>query len=362
MGYGKILSEKELDLLLSFNFLGVEPLRWRGNDSRFFASFETASGKEIEMFGGWLSLPSMLAGVASTGLGTSPVQFVKDAAAALGLSENEMESYRSFGFNLNDPDTGRTYYGMDGEDHDPEIVPFTRAIFATANDYLRSTMDAHDKIALVAVSTSNRARLYERMYAEAPSLGYVKGTPTEVLGATVTLFDRAARSEELTAAREVDPAMMGKLITKRAIKAYGTTEWPAEAFFILPDGTYLDGSEKRDGGMPGQRTQDHHTAESLLPGFRPNKYSSRHAALMAFCAQTGCVRCDFRVGAFSVVHKPNRYQVRAMAEGLLEMETDEAYIDIVDPSGSVKHSVEMRNPTREKLDSFFADPKGYADW
>jgi hypothetical protein len=49
----------------------------------------------------------------------------------------------------------------------------------------------------------------------------------------------------------------GRTIFQRAVKEFGTTDNPLEAGYILPDGSMLDFSEKREGGPPGRRSADH---------------------------------------------------------------------------------------------------------
>jgi hypothetical protein len=52
----------------------------------------------------------------------------------------------------------------------------------------------------------------------------------------------------------------------KAIKLFGLTDDPSEAGYILPDGTMLDFSVKKEGGTPGRRVNDHREIGSILEG------------------------------------------------------------------------------------------------
>jgi hypothetical protein len=54
-------------------------------------------------------------------------------------------------------------------------------------------------------------------------------------------------------------------IEQKAIDYFGTTYRLSEAGFVLQDGTLLDLSEKKNGGQPGTRSQDHREVSALYP-------------------------------------------------------------------------------------------------
>jgi hypothetical protein len=69
----------------------------------------------------------------------------------------------------------------------------------------------------------------------------------------------------------------------RAKKRFGTTDDVREAAWILPDGSMLDFSGKRQGGSPGVRHMDHREVGHVFPSKEYDKYDNPSAVMMAFC-------------------------------------------------------------------------------
>ena len=87
----------------------------------------------------------------------------------------------------------------------------------------------------------------------------------------------------------------------RAKKEFGTTDSSTEAGWILPDGSMLDFSGKREGGSPGVRHMDHREVGRVFPDKEYEKYDNPSHVMMAFC-WAGAVRVssfnDFKLAGW----------------------------------------------------------------
>ena len=70
-----------------------------------------------------------------------------------------------------------------------------------------------------------------------------------------------------------------KSVFERAIKEFGTTNNLKETFWVLPDGTLLDGSGKKHGGSKGMRAHDH---REICRVFTTKKAMSGNEAMVSF--------------------------------------------------------------------------------
>jgi hypothetical protein len=78
-----------------------------------------------------------------------------------------------------------------------------------------------------------------------------------------------------------------------AEKEFGLTDDPAEAGFILSDGSMLDFSEKNDGGTPGTRSLDHRAICRVITdaGYTmPEGFGDRSLGMFLFMEETGAIR------------------------------------------------------------------------
>jgi hypothetical protein len=134
----------------------------------------------------------------------------------------------------------------------------------------------------------------ENLYAES-------GDGSEGAVATLGLAERGQKESEpvKVAAQEVQGEATSseesagevsktneKAVVAKAIAEFGTTKNINEAGYILKDGTMLDFSDKKNGGEPGQRIQDHRD----IAGIYAEKLDSQTAYLNKFIEDTGAVR------------------------------------------------------------------------
>jgi site-specific DNA-cytosine methylase len=99
----------------------------------------------------------------------------------------------------------------------------------------------------------------------------------------------------------------------------GTTDDLAEAGYILPDGTLLDFSGRRDGGDAGQRSMDHRQIDLPVSGV------SGSDLMMNFMG-AGAIRIDSNSGLIDVVVTPTREQFEQIQQ-LADL-NDGAYVDL----------------------------------
>lgn len=111
--------------------------------------------------------------------------------------------------------------------------------------------------------------------------GQKESEPVKVAAQAVQ--GEATGSEE--SIREVSKTNEDAVVAK-AIAEFGTTKNINEAGYILKDGTMLDFSDKKNGGEPGQRIQDHRD----IAGIYTEKLDSQTAYLNKFIEDTGAVR------------------------------------------------------------------------
>ena len=107
-----------------------------------------------------------------------------------------------------------------------------------------------------------------------------------------------------------------------AIQEKGLTDDIYEAGYILPDGTMLDLSGKRDGGPAGKRSEDHR--QLYLP---INEDLSGSETMIAF-QKMGAVRIDANSGLIDMETRPT-YSQHKVIKDLIIM-NDEAYVDLQD--------------------------------
>lgn len=103
---------------------------------------------------------------------------------------------------------------------------------------------------------------------------------------------------------------------KRAKKEFGLTSNFKEAGYLLPDGSLLDFSEKRDGGTPGVRSLDHRNISRI------------DITMLEFMAQ-GNIRIMAESPGFDLMTKPTAKQKTALRRYISEnIYRDDFYIDL----------------------------------
>jgi hypothetical protein len=129
-------------------------------------------------------------------------------------------------------------------------------------------------------------------------------------------------------------------LVRRARRKFGLTGNPAEGGYILPSGRMLDFSEKRNGGFPGMRSEDHRAVGSLIDA----KYDYGIDYIKHFIRSTGAVRMSYTPRehgngesylSVHFTHPPTNAQRRVIAS----MRPDRIAIDVDHPeTGERVHS------------------------
>lgn len=97
-----------------------------------------------------------------------------------------------------------------------------------------------------------------------------------------------------------------KRIFAKAKREFGTTNNPSEAFYLLPDGTMLDGSGVREGNDRGTRVFDHRQIGRIV-----ENVPSGYEAMWVF-QRMGAVRFIPESNAIDVAAEPTTKQLRAI--------------------------------------------------
>lgn len=107
-------------------------------------------------------------------------------------------------------------------------------------------------------------------------------------------------------------------LVRKARRKFGLTGNPAEGGYILPSGRMLDFSEKRNGGIPGRRTEDHRAVGSIIDA----TYDHGIDYIKHFIRSTGAVRMSYHPETWGgeeshlslhFAHPPTNAQRRAIA-------------------------------------------------
>ena len=148
-------------------------------------------------------------------------------------------------------------------------------------------------------------------------------------------------------------------ILDKAVKVFGLTDDPYEAGFILPDGSFLDFSGKRDGGPGHDRAMDHRQVEILFP----HTTDERWPYLYRFM-RLGAIRIGFTTGrgltAFWAMFaiKPTFEQRQAIAR--LVRHSDTTTLDLVNRHAeSLKYTNQDQLTVEEALDFMGAASNGW---
>jgi len=123
---------------------------------------------------------------------------------------------------------------------------------------------------------------------------------------------------------------------KAAKKEFGTTDDFREAGYILPDGSMLDFSEKREGGTPGQRSQDHRAVgilfDELEPQFKALEKNAPASAALAQFVSFGNIRISVTRDQTSIhiARRPTSAQQGVIADLVKESreEDREIFLDV----------------------------------
>lgn len=149
---------------------------------------------------------------------------------------------------------------------------------------------------------------------------------------------------------------------KDAKNEFGTTRDFREAGYLLPDGSMLDFSEKKNGGEPGRRGADHRDIARVI---NDRSYGTMTEYLDDFINE-GAIRLIPESGAFSVAQQPTKEQ-KNMLRNFIYRYNGEVEVEIYKNGHSVADPYyrERTSPTRilNDIDAYFKDgiiPEGNA--
>lgn len=137
-------------------------------------------------------------------------------------------------------------------------------------------------------------------------------------------------------------------LIRKAVDNFGTTDNIDEAFYILPDGTMLDGSG-RHWGLEEQdvngRQVDHADVAEVMD-------TSGVQAMYDFMARTGAMRIDSAHGVASISRPPTPAQL-----GILENSSKGNYLALSynTPEGRIVDDTEFDSASPEEIGTFFAE-------
>lgn len=137
-------------------------------------------------------------------------------------------------------------------------------------------------------------------------------------------------------------------LIRKAVDNFGTTDSIDEAFYILPDGTMLDGSG-RHWGLEEQdvngRQVDHADVAEVVD-------TSGVQAMYDFMARTGAMRIDSAHGVASISQPPTPAQL-----GILENSSKGNYLALSynTPEGRIVDDTEFDSASPEEVGTFFAE-------
>lgn len=138
----------------------------------------------------------------------------------------------------------------------------------------------------------------------------------------------------------------------RAKDNFGVTRDPKEAFYVLPDGSMLDGSGRHWGGsevdVRGQRQVDHGDVGEVMD-------SSGAQAMYDFMSQTGAMRFDANAGIASIARTPTPEQL-----AVLSRTSRGKYLALSrnTPEGRIVDDVELERASASDIRKFFDKAEG----
>lgn len=149
--------------------------------------------------------------------------------------------------------------------------------------------------------------------------------------------------------RNVNNFVPEQPLINRAIDTFGVTNDVREAFYVLPDGTMLDGSGRHWGGdevnVAGTRQVDHGDIGEII-----DDANSAADAMYKFMARTGAMRFDQIVGIASVAQTPTPQQLRVLSQA-----SKGKYLALSrnTPEGRIVDDIEFDRASAKKIEDFF---------
>lgn len=140
-------------------------------------------------------------------------------------------------------------------------------------------------------------------------------------------------------------------LIQRAKDNFGVTNDVREAFYVLPDGTMLDGSGRHWGGgeidVAGQRQVDHGDISEII-----NDSTSPADAMYKWMARSGAMRFDQIVGIASVARKPTPQQLAVLSRA---SRGKYLALSLNTPEGRIVDDIEFENASPSAIRHFFED-------
>ena len=154
------------------------------------------------------------------------------------------------------------------------------------------------------------------------------------------------RSDEIKLSKSWTP---DNDLIERAKETFGVTHDVREAFYVLPDGTMLDGSGSHWGGderdYAGQRQVDHGGISEVV-----DDADSAADAMYKWMGRTGAMRVDFSSGVASVARKPTREQLSVLARA---SRGKFLALSLNTPEGRIVDDTEFESASAAKIQDFF---------
>ena len=158
-------------------------------------------------------------------------------------------------------------------------------------------------------------------------------------------------------ANDVNEFVPDSELIQRAKYTFGTTNDVREAFYVLPDGTMLDGSGRHWGGderdVAGQRQVDHGDIGEII-----DDSTNPADAMYKWMARSGAMRFDQIVGIASIARKPTPQQLAVLSRA---SRGKYLALSLNTPEGRIVDDIEFERANPSKIRHFFeqAQVKAY---
>lgn len=166
-----------------------------------------------------------------------------------------------------------------------------------------------------------------------------------ILGKRLTVFASAYTAFNQSSENAFTP---DEELIRKAVDNFGTTDNIDEAFYILPDGTMLDGSG-RHWGLEEQdvngRQVDHADVAEVME-------SSGAQAMYDFMGRTGAMRIDSAHGVASISRPPTPAQLEILGRS---SEGNYLALSYNTPEGRIVDDTEFDPASSEEIGTFFAE-------
>lgn len=146
-------------------------------------------------------------------------------------------------------------------------------------------------------------------------------------------------------------------LIQRAKDNFGVTNDVREAFYVLPDGTMLDGSGRHWGGderdVAGQRQVDHGDIGEII-----DDSANPADAMYKWMARSGAMRFDQIVGIASIARKPTPQQLAVLSRA---SRGKYLALSLNTPEGRIVDDIEFEDASPSAIRHFFEDAQIKAD-